>query len=70
MTDTRLASVRLQEKFKELRETRGLQDVKFWYLPSGDPKDASVEDVAEEVLEIVEAYATGAFSQIPKHKLQ
>lgn len=66
------SATKLREKYQELRESRGLQDVKFWYVGptgAGAADDVSVDDLSAEVLTILEAYEKGQFVNI-KDKLK
>ena len=58
-----LPSVRLREKFDALRDKHQIEDLKVWVQSTG-VEEASIEDVASEVLAIVEAYESGNYEDI------
>jgi hypothetical protein len=62
-TNQNLPSEKLIRKFAELRDQHGVEDLKFWVHKTG-PDEASVEDVASEVLSIVELYESGNYEDI------
>lgn len=74
MNDTKTAdtrhpnSARLREKFHDLKQDGGLEDIKFWYAGptvfAGSEDSTTVDDLSIEVLTILEAYEKGDFVDI------
>ena len=62
VSQTQLPSEKLRKKFAELQEKHEVEDLKFWVHKG--PEEVSVEDVASEVLAIVELYESGNYEDI------